>query len=421
MKIKLIDIIYSLTEALDLVSSPINNHHKDVTILSYYIGREMGLSDEKLEKLILSAMIHDIGVLPLTLDERYKNFEFEFSNPNRHAEIGYFITKDFLPLKDIADIIRYHHTYWYEGAGNNIEIDEENFILPNIIHVADRISITLNKKKEVLKQVPNILSKIKENTGMMFIPEVTEAFLKISNKEFIWFELLYPENFFSKLKQSDYIKKEIKNDMIFKYAELMRKMIDFRSEFTSMHSRAVAYVAYALSILSGFSHEHSQLVKIAGLIHDIGKLSIPKEVLEKKGKLTDEEFNTIKYHAYYTRKILSNIQGIGSVVEWASNHHEKLDGSGYPYHYEVNRLSTESRIIAVADIFTALAENRPYRPGISIDEIKKILVIMVGNGKLDGEVVRLAVENIEKLDKIRIKIQAESNDEWKIFEQNLKR
>ena len=115
------------------------------------------------------------------------------------------------------------------------------------------------------------------------------------------------------------------------------------------------------------------MMRIAGYLHDIGKLKIPNEVLEKPGKLTEAEFNVIKEHAYYTWLLLKDVNGFGQIADWASLHHEKLNGNGYPFHLKGEQLPLGARIMTVADIFSALTEDRPYRKSMEKEQVIAIL------------------------------------------------
>jgi HD-GYP domain-containing protein (c-di-GMP phosphodiesterase class II) len=146
-------------------------------------------------------------------------------------------------------------------------------------------------------------------------------------------------------------------------------------------------VSAFLAKAKGYSLEEVKLMKIAGLFHDLGKLSIPNDVLEKSGKLTEREFSIIKQHPYYTYRILEQIDGFSTVAEWAAFHHETLDGSGYPFRVPGDSLRLGSRMVSVADVFVALSENRPYRGPLTVQDIEKIMRGMVDNRKIDGCVV----------------------------------
>ena len=139
------------------------------------------------------------------------------------------------------------------------------------------------------------------------------------------------------------------------------------------------------------------LMEIAGNLHDIGKLAIPNAILNKPGKLTKEEFAVMKSHTYYTYSVIKTIGGLEQIAEWAAFHHERLDGSGYPFHCTADELSTGARILMVADIFTALAEDRPYRKGMSKEGIYQIIKQFSDRRLLDTRIVDLLFENYEEI------------------------
>ncbi|MGM0607410.1 MAG: HD-GYP domain-containing protein [Candidatus Muiribacteriota bacterium] len=419
-KTTLYDIVLSVSEAVDLISANISNHHKQVAVICWHLASEMNLSVYQKNHLIISALLHDIGVIPLTLNERYKTFNFEIENPNRHAEIGYLILKNFAPLRNIADVLRYHHTMYFEGADNDFDINEEFKLFPYIIHLADRVSILANTECEILFQVSNIVKKIKSKTGMMFHPEIFKVFEKVAKKEGLWFDVIFPDRLLDELKNKNFLGITLNKEEILQYAELFRRIIDFRSAFTSTHSVGTASVAAQLAYYMDFTQDEIDYIKIAGLLHDVGKLAIPVEILEKKDKLTDVEFNIIKSHPYFTDKILSHVPGFETINEWASRHHEKLDGSGYPNHLGKRTLSTGSRILTVADIFTALAEDRPYRPGLPAGEIIGILHIMVKDKKIDEKIFTIIKNNIENINGRRQAIQMEKQEIFDTFAFNVK-
>lgn len=143
------------------------------------------------------------------------------------------------------------------------------------------------------------------------------------------------------------------------------------------------------------------MMRIAGYLHDVGKLKIPDEVLEKPGKLTDEEFNIMKQHAYYTWVLLKDIAGFEQIVEWAARHHEKLNGKGYPFHLSRNELSLGARIMTIADIFSALAEDRPYRKGMEKEKVIMILREDAQNVFLSDKLVALLTDHYDAIDSIR--------------------
>ncbi|MPN28700.1 3'3'-cGAMP-specific phosphodiesterase 1 [bioreactor metagenome] len=171
-------------------------------------------------------------------------------------------------------------------------------------------------------------------------------------------------------------------------AEIFATIIDSKSGFTAMHSRGIADLAFEVSKYVGYDENKCLKMKIAGLLHDIGKLAIPATILDKKDKLTEDEFSLIKSHTYYTKLILDRIELIPDISEWAANHHEKLNGAGYPRRLSAEHISEESKIIGVCDIYQALTEDRPYRKGMYMYEAFQILDDMVKSEFICGNAVK---------------------------------
>jgi len=135
-------------------------------------------------------------------------------------------------------------------------------------------------------------------------------------------------------------------------------------DYTYMHSVAVCALMIALGHQLGLSAEETRQAGIAGLLHDIGKMAVPAELLNKPGKLTDDEFTSIKKHAQAGHAILRGVDGIGdAALDVSLHHHEKIDGSGYPFNLKGNQISMVAKMGAVCDVYDAITSNRPYKPG----------------------------------------------------------
>ena len=128
---------------------------------------------------------------------------------------------------------------------------------------------------------------------------------------------------------------------------------------------------------------------------------MPRAILEKPGKLTNEEFNVVKEHPYYTSLVLLEIDGFQDIWHWANQHHEKLNGKGYPFHRKADDLDTGDRIMAVADIFSAITEERPYRAGMTREQAADVLNGDVKAGGICGDIVALLLDNYEQVDAAR--------------------
>ena len=128
----------------------------------------------------------------------------------------------------------------------------------------------------------------------------------------------------------------------------------------------------------------------------MGKLQTPDEVLDKAGTLNEPERHRINHHSFETFAMLKKIVGFEDISRWASYHHESLDGSGYPFQMKSDQLDLEARIVAVADVFQALAQERPYRQGLDIVQIDKILLKLAKQHKLDQQVVAYVGQHMDE-------------------------
>ena len=151
------------------------------------------------------------------------------------------------------------------------------------------------------------------------------------------------------------------------------QIIDAKSPFTFSHSLGVADASIAIAYELGLSKTTVTMIRRAALLHDLGKLSVSNAILEKPGKLTPSEWEIVRKHPAYTRTILGNIRGFEELANVAGAHHEKLDGTGYPDGIDRSRLPLTARIIAVADVFQALTEKRPYRDNLPLELVFEII------------------------------------------------
>ena len=166
---------------------------------------------------------------------------------------------------------------------------------------------------------------------------------------------------------------QLSPDRVDRICEAFASVVDAKSPFTYRHSLGVAEVAVEIALEMNLAPERIQLVRRAALLHDIGKLSVPNVILDKAGKLTAQEWAVVSEHPRMTRSILERISAFRELAALAAEHHEKMDGSGYPEGITGVDMSVESRVLAVADMFAAMAENRPYRGGMEPAMILEII------------------------------------------------
>lgn len=144
--------------------------------------------------------------------------------------------------------------------------------------------------------------------------------------------------------------------------------LEAKDIYTSGHSQRVAELSAVLASELGMSREHIEKIRLAGLLHDIGKIGIRESVLNKTGKLTDEEFEHIKLHPDIGARILTPVVEDKSILDAVRNHHERQDGNGYPDGLQGNQIPLEARILMVADTYDAMTSARPYRKAISSEK-----------------------------------------------------
>lgn len=159
-------------------------------------------------------------------------------------------------------------------------------------------------------------------------------------------------------------KRAVDDSGLDRVAEAFAEIIDAKSPFTFRHSANVASIARDMAAVMGLDADTQRLVHRAGLLHDIGKLGVSNRILDKDGPLTAEERRLVERHPLFSWEILCRVDAFRDFAEPASLHHEKLDGSGYPWHRTGAGLEPAARILAVADIYEALTADRPYRAGM---------------------------------------------------------
>ena len=170
------------------------------------------------------------------------------------------------------------------------------------------------------------------------------------------------------------------------------KIVDYKSSFTSRHSIGVAEKASMLAQYMGYDSITVQKMYLAGALHDIGKMAVGNEILEKPDKLTDDEFSKMKNHAGYTYLILSEVNDFEEIRDWAAFHHEKLNGKGYPFGKTAAELNEPERMMACVDIYQALTEDRPYKKGLSHEKTCDILDDMAQKDFIDSDISKIIRE-----------------------------
>ena len=390
---KFSNFLLSLSDAIDIANPQIALHQMRTSFIAWKIALSAKLPEDKIEKIYLAALLHDIGAL--SLEEKIQlHVGFDEIDIDTHCILGEELFNLSPLLSPASKIVRYHHKQWQDWDES---IDSPNVIESQILHLADIIERSIERNKYILHQVDAIQAKIAPLSGSEIHSDIVDIFMQISHQEDFWLDLVSSRLYSLLLHFAPARRTDIDQKDIFSIAVIFRHLIDFKSRFTATHSTGVAECAIMLSRYFGLTDSEINQMEIAGYFHDLGKLVVPNSILEKPGKLTKEEFAVIKQHTYFTYSVLSSIDGFSSVAEWAAFHHEKLDGSGYPFHVAADKIDIGSRIMSVADIFTALTEDRPYRKGMERKQIEDIFISHVANKSLDKNIVNILLENFEEI------------------------
>ncbi len=386
--INLHEAIYSLSDALDLVGVTHIHHGKHVAYMATEFGKKLGWQGARMDNLFQAAMLHDSGVSKTVVHSRLAQFEWE--KENAHCKLGAALLNRCPLMAHLSPIVRYHHTHW--TLLQKMDLPEEVKLSANCIYLADRIDVLalafLVDQSNLLLGREAIREKILSKRDDWFCPELVDAFLQISRSEAFWLSLEADHaHGFVSLWLAQTPMQEMDFSELRSIVAIFSHIVDAKSPFTREHSDGVARLARHLGERFELSEESCEMLELAGLLHDIGKLRQPDELLDKPEKLTAEEYAHIQRHSFDTYNILKNIRGLEKITEWASEHHERVDGTGYPHHLGEGALSLEARIVAVADVFQALAQKRPYRDPLNPDVILGILKNLAAEGKLDSQVV----------------------------------
>ncbi len=395
MKIHFGRFIHALSDTIDLVGVDEIQHGKRVGFMALECAKAMGVERVVQKKMYHSGLLHDCGVSSTRVHKKLVD-ELDWTESQHHCKIGSERLKRFEPLAEFADIILFHHTRWAELKKK--QLPETTKDLANLIFLLDRVDalVAMNGHPNRLAIRDTICTKVNTYRESYFKPELVDIFLSAAEKEAFWITQ-QPEHLRNAIQmQSDeiadvFLDAEQLRDM----AKLFAEIVDAKSPYTAEHSFGVARLAGHFARQCQLPPATIVRIEVAGLLHDLGKLQVPDKILDYDGGLEGESLAIMRHHSYVTNMILQHITGLDDIRIWAANHHEKLDGSGYPFRKTARELSIESRIIMVADIFQALAQNRPYRPPMPTSNIINILSEQASQGKLDNEIVAIAVAEPE--------------------------
>jgi HD-GYP domain-containing protein (c-di-GMP phosphodiesterase class II) len=394
--------ICALTSVLDFVGIDEVQHGKRVAWMAEAIARELGWPADALGFMFYAGMLHDCGVSRAGEHRRLTD-TLLWEGAQDHCVRGEEYLLECRPLRVFAPVVRWHHTPWRELCEG--ELAEELRERANLIFLADRVDVLQSPHlvagsfdDAILMARDRLVATITEHAGSLFSPRLVGAFQTVAQRESFWLAMdpYYLLEYLENYRLASPIS-ELDDRDVLALARLFARVVDAKSPFTHEHSVRVAKVARRLLELCGGSGSALDNFEVAALLHDIGKLRVPDEILEKAGPLTRAERAIISRHSYDTYRILNRVFPDSPIPLWAASHHENLLGTGYPFHTASGEIDTETRILSVADVLQALSQDRPYRRRLGSHDVGMHLEEMREDGTLDRRVVSLALLNLEEL------------------------
>ncbi|WED24851.1 HD domain-containing protein [Vibrio sp. JC009] len=402
IEIDLRHALLMIARALDYVGIDDINHSHRVAYMAYECAKRLGWEESKAKFAYYTGLVHDSGVSS-TDEHSQLVWHLEPEGVREHCVRGHEELKNCPLLEKFAVPVLYHHTQWQELL--EADISDYDRDISAIVYLADRLDflrnyLTQSIHHEAVTLHAEIISEhLNKQSGTMFEPGMVDAMCELVTMEGFWYNM--DPSYIELLAVAEESDQDYCHNLpiseVIQLAKFIARIVDAKSTFTYQHSEKVALLATMVAEEMGLSKQKIDLIYVAGLMHDIGKLRTPDNILHKESELTKEEFTRIRRHTVDTEYTLRSFFHSSDVSVWAANHHERLDGSGYPYHKTAEQLDLPSRIIAVADIFQALSQERPYRQRrYTSDEIIDKLTPLAENDKIDTDVLGVIKKDPQK-------------------------
>lgn len=443
------EILSALSVALDITEGARPGHAVRACLLGMRLGKQIGLSDQALAELYYALLLKDIGCSSNSArmadafgaDDQVVKQHFKFidreklGKPNREALT--FVWNNVAPTTSVWNRIRQMYRMIRSPGDLTAEVIEARCERGAVIlhklgmgietcaavyaldeqwngqglpdHLVARDIPLLGRICAVAQHLELFCSEfgsaramdtLAERSGTWFDPDLVRAAESLHRQGVLWAQCLPgsdPEALRHAVLALDpgssiaLAARDI--DLI---CSGFADVVDAKSPFTYRHAVGTTEAAVLISNAMGLAPDRVDVVRRAALLHDIGMLGVPNTILDKPGPLTSAEWTAIHRHPILSQEILSRVRAFSEVAVLAGQHHEKLDGSGYPFHLAGEQLSIESRILTVADVFSALMESRPYRRDLTPAEIQQQLALDVPH-RLDPECFDAIVSVLDQL------------------------
>lgn len=337
--------------------------------------------------MCIMSILHDIGAYKT--EEISNMVQFETGDVWEHSVYGYLFIKNLSPMPEYAPVILLHHLEHPRLKG--VDCSDETKKKAQILSLADRADVY----RQMGKQQP-VEEYLKKYVGTKFSKEVYDLFLKQQKQERNenggkdgQERECYLDRVLGAIREQPFSDEQIEG-----FLKMLIFSIDFRSEHTVIHTITTTAISVEAARRLNAGERLTEKIRHGALLHDLGKIGIPVEILEFPGKLSPQAMNYMRTHVDLTEKILDG-QVDDEVTQIALRHHEKLDGSGYPKGWKEADLSLAQRIVAVSDIVSALTGTRSYKEAYDKERTLSILQRMKCEGLICPYTVDVLTESFD--------------------------
>ena len=400
--IKSKDIFLLMRDILTLIHPRPMEHGSRVAYMVYLMLKETGGYEEfELADIVMLTTMHDIGAYMTEQGKINDILRYESRDSMAHSIYGYLFFKYLSPVPDLAKVIMYHHTD-YELLQ---KVDYEYKHIAQYINIAEKMDIYSTSMGAQFD-----LYMFEKMSGTKLSADGLALFYQIEAKYSV----------FDKIKSGEYMQEldQISEYMIYnneekkKFMEMLMYCLGFRSRVTVMDNITTVCVCEDIAREMMLSKTEREVLYYGALIHDIGMLAIPREIIEAPRKLEPEEVELLRTHVEIAEKVMKDKMQ-EEVCNIACAHHERCDGSGYPHNMKDIQMNMPQRILQVADVVTALVNPRSYRKEMPKEKVIAILNEEASKHHLKQPIVTILVKSY---DRIMERVKKESAEIMKMYE-----
>lgn len=378
------NIVEIVKRTLNHVDTRLVDHGERVSyIVKKMLETQGGFGKRRSRDLCFLALLHDIGAYKT--EEIDRMVQFETGKVWDHSVYGYLFLKNLSPLSKLAPAVLFHHTNYQSLQEKGLPCAE----LAQLLHIADRVDIHVESRASF-----PLFPYMEKHRDQTFSSHAIDLFWEAEKQHRILEHLRAKEidggveNF---LEEDDFSDEEIEG-----YLNMILFAIDFRSHHTVTHTITTVSISEQLARLFSLGEQQVEKVRCGALLHDLGKIAIPPEILEYPGSLSPQAMKIMQSHVNITGEILADSMD-EEVTRISLRHHEKLNGAGYPLGLTGDSLSREERIVAVADIVSALSGTRSYKQSFPKEKTIGILRSMSEQGLICSDVVAKMIGHFDPI------------------------